>query len=95
MNEVRLLRYQEGMKIVDSVGDLAMNQLLNRANYCVLQRFFEEKRPPIADFDHQFFIEVIQELFSSRVAIEKILSGEDLRVMAPENKDPTGADDEA
>ncbi|HXG06238.1 MAG TPA: hypothetical protein VNI77_02810 [Nitrososphaera sp.] len=84
-HDANLLRQEEAWELLRSVEDPVVNQLMNRAAFIVTKRFTSENASLAADFDLQFFMEVMRELFTDGEAIRKILDGEDLRMWSDDD----------
>ncbi len=78
----QLLRWDEAMQLLNSVEDPITNQLMNRANFEILKRFFKLKDYPVSDFDLRFFMEIMLAFCSDHNNLREILSGENVGVFS-------------
>lgn len=76
---VKMLRYDEAIDRLRQAEDLRTRQLAYDAVFRVLRRFTEQRDLPVADFDLEFFVEIVLEFCSEHENIQRLLNGEDLR----------------
>ena len=74
-----ILRQDEARQILLSVEDLTTNQLLNKANMCILSKYMQNRELLMSDFDLKFFLEAMLEFCSDHENLKRILDGENLR----------------
>ncbi|MCW5970573.1 MAG: hypothetical protein KIT57_18895 [Blastocatellales bacterium] len=80
--EVELLRQEEAKMCMASVDDLVVSQLMNLAHFQVIKWYTSGEKYIAGDFDICFFMEVMKEVFSDKMTIQRILTGEDMRWFA-------------
>ncbi len=74
------------MDLLRSVSDPITNQLMNMANFEILNRFLEGSNLPASDFDLRFFIEAMRDFCGQHENIRKVLAGEDLRAWTDDDR---------
>jgi hypothetical protein len=74
--DVELLRSDEANKVLENEQDPITKALLSNANYWLVRKFFAEKKRPVADFDYQFYLELLRDIFSEHEVLERLLKGE-------------------
>jgi hypothetical protein len=73
---VELLRSENAWKVLENEQDPVTKALLNNANYWLLRKFFTEETRPVANFDYQFYLELLRDIFSEHEVLERLLKGE-------------------
>lgn len=78
---VELIRFDEATKEIDQITDIALNQLINNAVYTAINKYSEYlcQDKLSGDFDLQFFVEIMKDVFANKSLLKGILEGEDYR----------------
>jgi hypothetical protein len=72
---VGFLRRTEMQELVDSEKDPITEHLMEMAAQVVFSRVVRKERPPIADFDLRYFMEVVQDFAGQHETLKTILAG--------------------
>lgn len=87
MNNRGFIRSEEAGQFIESLTDPVTKILVNNAHYHLYRRL-AEKRLPAGEFDMQFYVEVMAEMFSEHDVLKRMLAGE--RVGAFFDEDDVG-----